>query len=366
MGEDIRGSAGEISAERAAPAMSALKRAKQGVLAVARAVGGFRLARESAWRQRRLLILCYHGVSLVDEHEWNPELYVSREHFRKRMALLRDGGYHVLPLGEAVARLRAGTLPARAIAITFDDGAHDFLASAVPILREFGFPATVYLTTYYCSRQWPVFDTACSYLLWKARGRSFETEGLLSGTGSRTVGDRAARQALIMELREAAARVDASTEDKDRRLRLLAQRLGIDDTEMRMRRILHLMTPAEVATLSGANVDVQLHTHRHRTPADRAAFLREIDDNRAEILRYVIAAPPATHFCYPSGIHAREFLPWLRERGVMTATTCEPGLAAPDSDPLLLPRLIDTMNLSRLEFQAWLDGVADWLPRRGT
>lgn len=344
--------------------MSALKLAKQGVLAAVRAVGGFRLVRDSSWRQRRLLILCYHGVSLLDEHEWNPELYVSPERFRDRMRMLREGGYNVLPLDEAVARLREGTLPERSVAITFDDGAYDFFASALPILREFDLPATVYLTTYYCSRQWPVFDTACSYVLWKGRGRSFEGEGLLTESGRRTVGDRETQRVLAAELREAAARAGATAEEKDRRLRLLAQRLGVDDSEMRRRRILHLMTPEEVAALSVARVDVQLHTHRHRTPSDRDAFLREIDDNRSEILRYTASASPAVHFCYPSGVYAREFLPWLQERGVLTATTCETAFASPESEPLLLPRLIDTMNLSPLEFQAWLDGTAHWMPRR--
>jgi len=41
------------------------------------------------------------GVSLQDEHEWREA---------GRFEIIRDSGYMILPLGEAVARLRGGTL----------------------------------------------------------------------------------------------------------------------------------------------------------------------------------------------------------------------------------------------------------------
>src|SRR4051812_43158537 len=100
------------------------------------------LLAHSAWRQQRLVILCYHGVSLADEHEWDPELYVSADFLRSRMQRLRDGGYNVLPLGEAVQRMYARTLPPKSVVVTFDDGWYDFGARAAPVLQEFDIPAT--------------------------------------------------------------------------------------------------------------------------------------------------------------------------------------------------------------------------------
>jgi hypothetical protein len=49
---------------------------------------------------------------------------------------------------------------------------------------------------------------------------------------------------------------------------------------------------------------------------------------------------------------------------VVSATTCQPGLASRNSDALLLPRLIDTSALTRPEFEGWISGTAAWLPRR--
>ena len=55
--------------------------------------------------------------------------------------------FNVLPLPEAVARLRAGTLPARAAAITFDDGYADNCEVALPILRSVRHAATFFIAT---------------------------------------------------------------------------------------------------------------------------------------------------------------------------------------------------------------------------
>ena len=88
---------------------------------------------------------------------------------RERFEALRQGGYQVLSLGEAVERLYKNDLPPRSVALTFDDGGYDFYRQANPILREFGYPATVYQSTYYSDYTWPIFGVAASYLFWKRR-----------------------------------------------------------------------------------------------------------------------------------------------------------------------------------------------------
>ena len=84
-------------------------------------------------------------------------------------------------------------------------------------------------------------------------------------------------------------------------------------------------------------------------------FDREIRDNR-DAIEAVTRIRPA-HFSYPSGDYDLMFLPWLAEQGVVSATTCDPGLASVRNHPLLLPRFIDTTGRTALEFESWLTGV---------
>lgn len=344
---------------------SMLKSIKQRTLSAANSAGVLSLARGSAWRGRRLLILGYHGVSTDDEHEWDSELYIPPSLLRERFDTLRAGGYRVLPLADAIRQLYDGSLPSRAVSITFDDGAYDFLVRALPILEDFGYPATVYLTTYYSRFQRPVFNTMLRYLLWKARDRALRTSGLTGDSAVLPLASREDREAAFDALARACIAQRMSGSDKDGVLATVAERLDIDYFDLIRRRFLHLMAPDEVARLPRKLVDVQLHTHRHRVPADAAGFEREIADNRREIAAMTgLGAHHTAHFCYPSGVTHPSFPGWLRQLGVTSATTCFPGIASTKSDPLLLPRLIDTMNVSRLEFEGWLSGASAFLPRR--
>jgi peptidoglycan/xylan/chitin deacetylase (PgdA/CDA1 family) len=342
---------------------SSLKSAKLFVLKSAERIGAFRLVRDSEWRRRRLLILAYHGISLHDEDEWNPQLYMPREALRSRFELIRSGGYTVLPLSEAVQRLREGTLPTRSVAITFDDGTVDFVEAGVPLLREFGFPATVYVTTYYAEKQAPVFRTTARYLLWVGRGKQIDARGLT-------------RQSDVLDLRTAQQRewaahaidarlieMDGGLSDEMGALRLLADRVGFDFDRFLAQRRHHIMSADEIHALPRDLVDVQLHTHRHRTPLRKALFEREIEDNRRALASWR-PGEELNAFCYPNGWTDVRLLPWLRELGVKTGTTCEADLATSETEPLLLPRLVDTTGLTRVEFQAWLSGFASLLPSR--
>jgi peptidoglycan/xylan/chitin deacetylase (PgdA/CDA1 family) len=332
-------------------------------LAAARRAGVFTAVRDSQWRQRRLLILGYHGVSLEDEHEWNPGLYMSPATFESRLAALERGRYTVLPLVEALAGLRESRLPPRSVVLTFDDGYYDFYARVFPALKARGLPATVYLTTYYCDHNRPVFGLICSYLLWKARNAGSLNIRPLTGEAqtfslAREDTRRAAGRALV----KAAERQQLSSAQKDQLAARLAELVGVDYTAIAAKRILHLMNMTEVSQLARQSVDFQLHTHRHRCPRDADSFSREILDNRLRIERYT--GHPARHFCYPSGDYEGQFLPWLQRDAVASATTCNPGLATADCSPLLLPRFIDTQVVTTTLFEGWLSGVAAFLPGR--
>lgn len=312
----------------------------------------------SNWRGQRLAILCYHCISVDDEHEWDPRFTISPATLEQRFRLLRDERYNVLGLGEAVKRLYDGTLPPRSVAITFDDGGYDFYKQAWPLLRKFSFPATVYLTTFYCYHRKPIFGMLCYYLMWK--GRNSFPGGRLKGLSYEPdLSTEASRMRAAAEVIAEAEGRGLRQEEKDAVAEELAGQLRVDFQAILDKRILQLMNPEEVAHLASEGLDIQLHTHRHRTPLDRDLFVRELLDNRRYIREMTGSDEHTTHFCYPSGVHMPEFLPWLTEQKVVSATTCESGLASVKSNPLLLPRIVDTSCLSELEFESWISGVSE-------
>lgn len=339
-----------------------LKKLKQRVLMACRTTRVLDAVAASEWRRRRLLILCYHSLSVDQEHEWRRALFFTPEEFQARLDLIHRYRLNVLPLEEALARLRAGTLPPRSAALTFDDGSADFHNLVVPMLARFGYPATVYITTYYLEKRLPIFPLMLSYLLWKGRDRRLGPAPELGIAGELDLSLVPQRQAADDAIFGAAERDGLSADGRQGMLEQLADRLGVDFLSLRRRRVLELMTADEVATVAKAGIDVQLHTHRHRTPREAGAFVGEIEENRSRIEAMTQRA--ARHFCYPRGVYYPEFRPWLADAGVVSATTCVPGLAGAGSEPLLLPRVVDTASLSPIEFEGWLTGLSDVIPRR--
>lgn len=318
-------------------------------LATLRTAGLFHLVKNSGWRRQRLVILCYHGIAMEDESQWRPYLYIDLKTLERRLEILQRGGYTILLLDEAVQRLFQKDLPPRSVVLTFDDGTYDFYKLGYPLVRNFGFPVTVYLTTYYSDHQLPIFGLMCSYLLWKARNSGTVKLDEFGIKDPVDLGSGPARQAAERELAQWVEGLDVTGEQKDQIACRLAERLGIDYQGLRRKRILHLMNADEVRQLAREGVDFQLHTHRHRVPRNEELFLKEIRENRSRVVN--VTGRSARHFCYPSGAYRPEFLAWLAQEGLISATTCDTGIAHYDNNPLLLNRLVDTSGRSELEFE---------------
>ena len=340
-----------------------LRIAKLAALKLLKASGSFRLAGNSRWRRERLLILCYHGIALEDENQWRPQLYMTTDLLERRLQMLQEMKCSVLPLGEGLERLAAGSLPPRSIAITFDDGTSDFYQRAWPLLRKYEFPATVYQTTYYVDRQLPVFNLACSYLLWKRRGERLSAPPELGLEEDLDLRSEAGRHRVVRALVELSEREKLTGGQKNEIVRRLAGALGVDYEALAAKRVLQLLNATEIAELACHGVDIQLHTHRHRSPDGEGPFRKEISENRERLA--ALTGRAATHFCYPGGVYRREFADWLKDEGIVSATTCDTGFANRHSDLFLLPRLVDTSARTDLEFESWICGAGQLFALRG-
>jgi hypothetical protein len=208
----------------------------------------------------------------------------------------------------------------------------------------------------------PVYNLICSYMLWKKRDSLMPATPSVGVTLETSLATAEARDAVLAQIVSFANVNELNTDQKNDLAAQVAAALEVDYVDLLRKRVLQLMTSKEIAEIASDQISFELHTHRHRTPRDQSLFTKEIRDNRAHL--EAITKTPTSHFCYPSGDYDRVFLPWLNDNGVVSATTGEPGLASQASEPLLLPRFMDTTRRTPLEFEAWLTGINSLLSAR--
>jgi peptidoglycan/xylan/chitin deacetylase (PgdA/CDA1 family) len=319
-------------------------------------LGLFWIARK--YTRHRLRIICYHGFELEDESSFRPKLYMRRRSFERRLETIRRLEFAVLPLEEAIERLSQGTLPANAIAITADDGFHSFHEIAAPLLTRFGYPATVYVTTYYVEHSVPIFRLAIQYMFWKTRKSELRLQGVVwSPNGSTDLADEVQAKRVMWDCIHFGER-HCTEEQRQRLCELLGELLEVPYESVVRSKVVSLMTPDHLRQLARSNVSIELHTHRHTFPAEESMLgKKEIADNRAALARWLGGAE-RRHFCYPSGLWNKRQWNWLGEVNIGSATTCVPGLNHKETPRYALRRFLDGENIHQLEFEAALSGLA--------
>lgn len=332
------------------------------MLRVAKSIGLFALARRLTASDLR--ILCYHGGSISDEHRFSPGLFMSKETFSARMHFLAREGYPVLSLDEAVTGLEQGAWPKSATVITIDDGWFGTYKVMAPILREHGFPATLYIASYYLERQTQVFNVAANYALWHAQDRTLNlSEVSVALDGSYRLADAAQRSKARDVLSAFAERLNGA-EERQELFRRLCTVLEMDAGEIERERICAFIQTKEARELQERGIDIQLHTHRHRFPTEDFELAKaEIEDNRQALA--AVGDQPRRHFCYPSGDYEERQIPWLEPLGIASATTIKAGFTRPGSSPYELRRFLDSERVSPLEFEAEMCGFFELIRRCG-
>ncbi len=113
------------------------------------------------------VVLLYHHV----DDSTPPSSSITPANFDAHLDYLEREGYSVLPLADIVQALRDGDeLPARAVALTFDDGYDSVYSAALPRLERRGWPFTVFVATDY------IDDGYTGFMSW-AELRDLEARG---------------------------------------------------------------------------------------------------------------------------------------------------------------------------------------------
>lgn len=309
-----------------------------------------------AWPVHRqvLTILMFHRVLPVPD-PLRPGDVVA-ENFDLQMRYLKRY-FAVLPLLEAVDRLQRSALPRRACCITFDDGYADNLSVALPILKRYQLPATVFVATGYLDGGRMFNDTVIDAIAC-ADGPVLDLRELRLGQYPLSTTEE--RQAAVVAILE-----QLKYRSPDERAANVEKLVELADCGPLPRDI--MLTSAQVGELSRHGIEIGGHTVAH-------PILTAIDDERAKQEMAtgkqqleVITGTPVRTFAYPNGRPERDYaarhVAMAKDVGFELAVTTASGVANVNSDVFQLPRFSPwgtslAMLGARMMRNAWIGKAA--------
>jgi peptidoglycan/xylan/chitin deacetylase (PgdA/CDA1 family) len=309
------------------------------------------LSRVVASRYRgRGVIFALH--SIVDDISLYPDqtLRCAAGKLEWTLQYLKDEGWDVVSVDEAVRRLQAGDTRAFA-AFTFDDGYADNLTHALPVMERFEAPLTVYVTTGMVTRQIDAWWFGLAALVrtkkriaLPALGRSYECP------------DPARKQSTFRTIEAAIHRdfavlshVRAAIAEGDIDCGVLIDREALSEPQLR-----HLARHPLV-TIGGHTT-----THRNLAEASEPTAEWEMAENRKFL--QATTGQPIEHFAYPFG-HPRACgtreAEIARKVGFRTAVTTRLGALFAEHAHHLhsLPRLHLACDETPSTLRCKIDGV---------
>jgi len=260
--------------------------------------------------------------------------------------------FNVIPLDVAVDALKTGSLPARAMAITFDDGYADNHFIALPILKRHGLSATFFVATGYLDggRMWndtiiEAIRGSKARILELGNIKAFEGSQLQSLDIGSVLEKRAAIQTILGRIKY------LSSNEREAASRSIAEQSDIDLPDNLM------MTTQQVIEMRRAGMLIGAHTISHMILARLGALeVRKEISGSKEFLENIIEEEISL-FAYPNGKPNVDFQPKdvaiVKELGFKAALSTAWGTAETDSDLMQLPRFTP-WDKTRLFFGARL------------
>jgi peptidoglycan/xylan/chitin deacetylase (PgdA/CDA1 family) len=276
----------------------------------------------------RLSVLIFHRVLVEPDALFPNEMHARR--FETVCGWLA-AWFDVLPLDQAVTRLKSGTLPARAACISFDDGYADNYHIALPILQRHGLSACFFIATGFLNggRMWndSIVEAirACSQPVLDLSSLNLGRHGL------GTIEDRRlAISSLIKQIKYQS--LEARITLTEQIARLAQAQLPAD----------LMMTSSEIMALRRAGMQIGAHTVSHPILArlsDEQAR-REIVDSQ-QFLQGLLGESVEL-FAYPNGKPGEDYSPRtveiVRSLGFAAALSTQWGTTGINDDCFQMPR----------------------------
>lgn len=323
-------------------------------------IPGYKTALKSArWiRSRfgqRALILGYHRVAEPPHDPFG--LCISPAAFEMHLQVLSEIACPV-SLQDLRQGLRKGHLPRNAVVITFDDGYSDVFHTALPLLKKYNIPATLFVTAgslgqpfwwdeleriVYASANLPELIASLPEPLRRSRMPA-------SGNGQ---GDAQIKESLLRMLSRRMQ--DWPAPEIERVINRLRGASGLKQTVSLQPRA---VTRDELRLLSDAGLfEIGSHTVSHPDLPNLSPEKQreEIENSKSEIESVV--GRPVSSFSYPNGRNTKTLRPLLLSAGYQCACTSVNDLVTRGTDPFELPRFWPRYTAAD-RFTSWLK---NWL-----
>lgn len=239
--------------------------------------------------------------------------------------------FNILPLDQAVLALENDNLPARAAAITFDDGYADNFNIALPILKRHGLPATFFIATGFLDggRMWN--DTIIESVRCCSQSILYLDE---LGLGIYKIVTSAEKREAISSIIEKIKY--RPTED---RISLTEQIAGIADVRPPCNL---MMTSKQIKEMSLQGMQIGAHTVSHPILATTSRDIAKDEILQSKAFLEELLGQPVNFFAYPNGKLGQDYnlehAKIIQELGFSAAVSTNWGVASKDSDYFQLPR----------------------------
>lgn len=297
--------------------------------------------------RRKAVVLMYHRVLTADEQRTtgsHPAIVVARDTFAAHLALLKRH-FDVLSVSTLADHLeRRMPLPDRACVITFDDGWHDSLTNALPLLRAAALPSVVFLPVNFIGTRKAFVRETLTHLLLRAVTMTRRDPALAPGLRALLapaglehildIADPDPRLAVIYALGEQPVMASAALENL---ADILPSMIGVPEEELAP--IDGFVDWDGARTLAAGGMDVGGHGTNHRllTELPPGEVMDEVEGCKRVLESHVPGAVPA--FSYPNGRFTPAIAEIVRRAGYRLAFTTEHGHVRCTDDPFAIRRI---------------------------
>lgn len=297
------------------------------------------------WHKNEVIILMVHGVmSDSSSTQWTPlRPQLAPQQLESTLKVL-SRYYNFISLQEAVDML-TGIKPFQpySLAVTFDDGYRNNIKFALPILKKYNVPPTIFLSAAHVEYREPFWFDRLDYALQQVKSSKLDVK--VGGEIVRI--DYNSRNSLrrsYKRLRYVAKAVKRHDDEMLSEMEGIASKIEEESGKSLMGIFENddwsaVLTWGEIEATAKKGVSFASHGWNHTRLGflDAGESRRQMSMSKERIIAHT--GQPCNHFCYPDGSFNQQVIQFAHELGYESASTTLTGTNRKGDDPMQLRRI---------------------------